>query len=181
MVNTGYDYFNSGVTVTAKIVANKNKNDEPDNINSHQGEIKTFLGEIKVARWKFNINITPTNLTLNTETVDWSKGTTFSHGKTKVVIDKEGSMLVVIFKDKIAFLIMRHIRRKTLLRQGKVNFLGFYIVEHKGLSYHTHGLLGEYLAFLLVLSLSLSVHLTVCLSVCICSLIFFSFLLGLLF
>ena len=57
-------------------------------------------------------------------------------------------MVVVLFHDRIALLVMRHLRPKTLLKVGKVNFLGFYIVDFKGLSYHTHGLLGmAYIVF----------------------------------
>lgn len=73
----------------------------------------------------------------------YNAGTRLSHGKTKLVVDQAGTMLVVIFNDRIAFLIMRHIKTQAQIRAGKVNFLGFYIVDYKGLSYHTHGLLGE--------------------------------------
>lgn len=66
----------------------------------------------------------------------------FSHGKTKIVADTNSNMVVILFHDRITLLVMRHLRSKALLKAGKVNFLGFYIVDFKGLSYHTHGLLG---------------------------------------
>lgn len=122
-------------------------NKKPHNsANSYSlpGEIKTFLGEITIKRWRFLLTVTPLNLTIMGETIDWANGTTFKHSKTKIVIDQTGSMMIVMFDDKVSFLIMRHLKPDSLLRAGKVHFLGFYIVEHKGLSYYTHGLLGKY-------------------------------------
>ena len=75
----------------------------------------------------------------------------YSHGKTRIVVDTSSNMVVVLFHDRIALLVMRHLRPKTLLKAGKVNFLGFYIVDFKGLSYHTHGLLGMAYIFISVL------------------------------
>ncbi|KAL4227000.1 Inter-alpha-trypsin inhibitor heavy chain 3 [Mactra antiquata] len=133
----------SGLTVNAKVVANKMAGDSNTSTHNH-GEIKTFLGEIYIKRWRFVATITPKNITLMGETVDWTNGTRLSHGKTKLVVDQAGTMLVVIFNDRVAFLIMRHLKTPSQIRAGKVNFLGFYIVDYKGLSYHTHGLLGQF-------------------------------------
>ena len=67
-----------------------------------------------------------------------------SHGKTKIVVDTNSNMVAVLFHDRVTLLVMRHLRTKPQLKAGKVHFLGFYIVDSKGLSYHTHGLLGKY-------------------------------------
>lgn len=134
--------WNTGLEVTAKVVANR----KPANTTRsyfHPGEIKTFLGQITIKRKRFIFTVTPTNLTLMGEAIDWSNGITLSHGKTKIVVDQAASMVVVIFSDRVAFLIMRHLKPKHLLRVGKVPFLGFYTVDDRGLSYHTHGLLGK--------------------------------------
>ncbi|XP_060603951.1 inter-alpha-trypsin inhibitor heavy chain H3-like [Ruditapes philippinarum] len=136
----------SGLTVDAKVVANKMVvNGANVSHHSNPSEIKTFLGEIHIKRRRMELTVTPTKITLMGETIDWTNGTTLSHGKTKIVIDQAGSMVVVMFYDRVTFLVMRHLRSKSLLRAGKVNFLGLYIVEYKGLSYHTHGLLGQFL------------------------------------
>lgn len=131
--------------MNAKVVANKAPKDPNITVYTPPGVIKTFLGEITIKRWKFVLHITPTKLTLMGETIDWENGTTLSHSKTKIVVDQEGTMVVVIFSDRVTLLVMRHLKPKSQLSAGKVNFLGFYIVEHKGLSYHTHGLLGMFI------------------------------------
>lgn len=134
----------SALTVNAKVVANKNL-DGKNHTLSHDSEIKTFLGEITIKRWAFVVTVTPTKIRLMGETIDWTNGTTLSHGKTKIVVDQTATMVVIFFNDRVTFLIMRHLRPISLIRAGKVNFLGFYIVEYKGLSYHSHGLLGQFL------------------------------------
>ena len=65
-----------------------------------------------------------------------------SQENTRIFVDNSSNTVTVFFNDQIALLVMRHLKSKSLLRAGKVNFLGFYILEFKGLSSHTHGLLG---------------------------------------
>lgn len=135
----------SGLMVNAKVVANKPNPHKNNNTREMRGEIKTFLGTIVIKRWSLNMVISPLKLKVNGESLEWTNGTTFSHGKTKIVVDTNSNMVAVLFHDRIALLVMRHLRPKSLLRAGKVNFLGFYIIDFKGLSYHTHGLLGQFL------------------------------------
>ncbi|XP_045167329.2 inter-alpha-trypsin inhibitor heavy chain H3-like [Mercenaria mercenaria] len=136
----------TGLTVDGKVVANKMVAKKAKMTHySKTGEIKTFFGEISIKRRRFEIIVTPTKITLMSETTDWLNDTTLNFGDTQVVVDKAGTMVVVEFDDEVTFLIMRHLKSGSLLRAGKVNFLGLYIVEHKGLSDHTHGLLGQFL------------------------------------
>ena len=133
----------TGLEITATVVANKKPKDS--NISySHPGEIKTFLGQISITCWRFMLTVTPTNLTFMGETIPWTNGTMLGSAKSKIIVDQTASMVIVFIEDKASFLIMRHLKSKSLLKMGKVHFLGFYIVKYKGLSYHTHGLLGEY-------------------------------------
>ncbi|KAK3590742.1 hypothetical protein CHS0354_030981 [Potamilus streckersoni] len=141
----------SGLLVNARIVANKpditnTSNSSNETVPDQDDEdLKTFLGEIIIRRHSLHAVISAQKIRINGDTIPWQKGTSIDEGKAKFVIDKENTMLAVMFKDRIAVLIMRHLRSRELLRKGKVNYLGFYIVEDKGLSYHTHGLLGQFL------------------------------------
>lgn len=138
----------SGLTVNARVVANqpyKHQNMTQHEVHYANGEIKTFLGVITIKRHGLNMIISPLKLKVNGEPLEWSNGTTYSHGKTKIVVDTNSNMVVVLFHDRVTLLVMRHLRPKPQLKAGKVNFLGFYIVDSKGLSYHTHGLLGQFL------------------------------------
>ncbi|KAL3853549.1 hypothetical protein ACJMK2_017084 [Sinanodonta woodiana] len=142
----------SGLLVNARIVANKpdvtntfNSSNDTFPKQDDDDDLKTFLGEIIIRRHSLHAVISAQKIQINGDSIPWQKGTSIDEGKAKFVIDKENTMLAVMFKDRIAVLIMRHLRSRELLKKGKVNYLGFYIVEDKGLSYHTHGLLGQFL------------------------------------
>lgn len=70
---TCQSFLISGLTVNAKVVANKAGLDT-NTTNSDDGDIKTFLGEIYIKRWRFTVNITPSKITLMGETIDWTNG-----------------------------------------------------------------------------------------------------------
>ena len=68
----------TGLIVNAKVVANRpNKN---NNITHEtKGEIKTFLGVITIKRFGLNMVISPLQLKINGELLDWTNGTTFRY------------------------------------------------------------------------------------------------------
>ncbi|XP_060559991.1 inter-alpha-trypsin inhibitor heavy chain H3-like isoform X2 [Ruditapes philippinarum] len=140
LVNDKY----SGLAIDAKVVANKMIK-TTTKYEFKSGDIKTYLGEITIKRWRSELLVTPTNITFTGETVHWMNGTFLNLGTAIIVFNKDGSELMVKFEDRITIVIMRHLKSRSLLRAGKVNFLGIYIVEHQGLSYHTHGILGQFL------------------------------------
>lgn len=104
--------------------------------------MKTYLGSIVISGKGTHISITPERWILNGEVHKWLRSEAMTSHKTKIVTDGTGDMIVVMFPNRITLLVMRHMRTKSQRRAGKVDFLGFYIVEDRGFSEGTHGLLG---------------------------------------
>jgi|JYMV01.1.fsa_nt_gi hypothetical protein len=112
-------------------------------MNENQ-ELKTYLGSIIISGKGTHISITPERWILNGEVHKWVSSELMTSYKTKIVTDGTGEMIVVMFPNRITLLVMRHMRTKSQRRVGKVDFLGFYIVEDRGFSSKsTHGLLGK--------------------------------------
>lgn len=106
-------------------------------------EIKTYLGKIIIKSSSFRLIISPYRWKFNKVKKSWRGSQTISARKTKIVIDGTGRVLLVMFPNKITLLVIRHMRTKSQLQSGKVNFLGFYIADDRGFSMNTHGLLGK--------------------------------------
>lgn len=133
----------NGIIVSNKKIFNRKKNDDDENENP---ELKTYLGSIIISGKGTHISITPERWILNGDVHKWVSSETITSYKTKIVTDGTGEMIVVMFPNRITLLVMRHLRTKSQKRSGKVDFLGFYIVEDKGFSAKsTHGLLGQFL------------------------------------
>lgn len=138
----------SGIVVNGIIVSNKRiftRKKRKGDMNENQ-ELKTYLGSIIISGKGTHISITPERWILNGEVHKWVSSELMTSYKTKIVTDGTGEMIVVMFPNRITLLVMRHMRTKSQKRVGKVDFLGFYIVEDKGFSSKsTHGLLGQFL------------------------------------
>ncbi|XP_076106059.1 inter-alpha-trypsin inhibitor heavy chain H3-like isoform X1 [Mytilus galloprovincialis] len=136
----------SGIVVNGIIVSNKRifirkKRKEDDSSQ----ELKTYLGSIVISGFGTHISITPERWILNGDVHKWLSSEVMTSYKTKIVTDGTGEMIVVMFPNRITLLVMKHTRTKSQKRAGKVDFLGFYIVEDRGFSESTHGLLGQFL------------------------------------
>lgn len=106
-------------------------------------ELKTYLGEIRIVNRRSNMSFTPEHWSVDGKQRPWRSSVAVTSFKTKIVTDGSGKMIAVIFPNKITLLVMRHMRSRSQMRAGKVPFLGFYIVDDRGFSWHTHGLLGN--------------------------------------
>ncbi|XP_060076880.1 inter-alpha-trypsin inhibitor heavy chain H3-like [Ylistrum balloti] len=140
----------SGISVTAAIISNKKKpgsrRKRKDGLADQSKDItKTYLGEIRIEGLKTKLSFTPTNWTMDGQQHTWRSSEALKSHRTKVVTDGTGQQIAIIFPNKVLLLVIRHMRTKSQLRMGKVPFLGFYIVEEKGFSWHTHGILGQLL------------------------------------
>ncbi|XP_033746543.1 inter-alpha-trypsin inhibitor heavy chain H3-like [Pecten maximus] len=140
----------SGISVTATIISNKDtprsrrKRKEGSNDQGKE-TLKTYIGEIQIEGLKTRLSFTPTNWTMDGQLYKWRSSEALKSHRTKVVTDGTGQQIAIIFPNKVLLLVIRHMRTKSQLRMGKVPFLGFYIVEEKGFSWHTHGILGQLL------------------------------------
>lgn len=139
----------SGITVTAAIISNKERSKSrkkrKESSTDSPRETKTYIGEIGIEGMKTKLSFTPTNWTMDGQLYTWRSSEALKSHKTKVVTDGTGQQIAIIFPNKVLLLVIRHMRTKSQLRMGKVPFLGFYIVEEKGFSWHTHGILGQLL------------------------------------
>lgn len=150
----------TGILVNAEVISEKvkrtNKNvaktNKTSNNTKHGNEtnnttydIKTYLGKIIIKSSRFRLIISPYRWKFNKVTKSWRGSQTISSRKTKIVIDGTGKVLLVMFPNKITLLVIRHMRTKSQLQSGKVNFLGFYIADDRGFSMNTHGLLGQFI------------------------------------
>lgn len=136
-----------GVSATATIVANKAKGKDRkkrkfDNGTSDQPGLKTYIGQINISGRHVNITLTPNTWTVNGEPHSWRIAEAVTASRTKIVTDGLGNMIAVVFPNRITLLVMRHMRSRSQVRAGKVPFMGFYIVDDRGFSWYTHGLLG---------------------------------------
>ncbi|KAL5014402.1 hypothetical protein ScPMuIL_008672 [Solemya velum] len=106
---------------------------------------KTYLGKVVIVRKNFNMTVTPEKMKINGVALPWRNDTAVISNRNRVVTDGTGSMVALLFPDKITLLVVRHLRTRSQLQAGKVNYLGFYIVNQKGFSNKAHGILGQFL------------------------------------
>lgn len=158
MGNEG-DVFNlvkdeiSGIIVNAKVATSiegshvlnstftKHRNGSQDD----KSNLKTYFGEITISGDRSVINVSPDQWTVNGVSYKWRPAQTITVHRTKLVTDGTGKMIAIMFPHKITLLIVRHMRTEKQLEMGKIHFLGFYIVDDRGFSWYTHGLLGQFI------------------------------------
>ncbi|KAK3101322.1 hypothetical protein FSP39_002680 [Pinctada imbricata] len=113
--------------------------------NETEVKVKTYLGSVLISGSRTMLEITPQQWKINGRVYKWKASQAVSSYKTKIVTDGTGKMIAIMFPHRITLLVVRHMRSKSQLRMGKIHFLGFYIVDDRGFSWHTHGLLGQFI------------------------------------
>lgn len=138
-----------GIIVNAEVAVTGHGTDKNSTITNHQNgtqkrasAVKTYFGEISISGDRSVINVSPSRWKVNGHIYKWQPAQTITVHKTKLVTDGTGKMIAIMFPHKITLLIVRHMRTMKQLNMGQIHFLGFYIVDDRGFSWYTHGLLG---------------------------------------
>jgi hypothetical protein len=138
-----------GIIVNAEVVTTGHSMDMNSNVTKlHYGTqkkasaVKTYFGEISISGDRSTINVSPSRWKVNGHIYKWQPAQTITVHKTKLVTDGTGKMIAIMFPHKVTLLIVRHMRSLKQLDMGQIHFLGFYIVDDRGFSWYTHGLLG---------------------------------------
>lgn len=141
----------SGIIVNAKVAttdhngSNTTSSNQRNRTTNDKSKVKTYFGEVTISGDRSVINVSPSGWKVNEHIYKWQPAQTITVHKTKLVTDGTGKMIAIMFPHKITLLIVRHMRTKRQLEMGQINFLGFYIVDDRGFSWYTHGLLGQFI------------------------------------
>lgn len=143
----------AGIVVNAKVATssegsriNSTSTKHRNGTQESKSNLKTYFGEITISGDNSVINVSPDQWTVNGLPYNWRPAQTITVHRTKLVTDGTGKMIALMFPHKITLLIVRHMRTERQLEMGKIHFLGFYIVDDRGFSWYTHGLLGKHTA-----------------------------------
>ncbi|XP_068838002.1 inter-alpha-trypsin inhibitor heavy chain H3 isoform X3 [Capricornis sumatraensis] len=130
----------TGLTVNGQIIGEKRGSSDSQNRRTYFGK----LG-IASAQMDFRIEVTPENITLwngdSLSTFSWLDTVMVTQDGLSVMINRKKSM-VVSFGDGVAFVVVLHQVWKK--EPAHHDFLGFYVVDSRGMSAQTHGLLGQF-------------------------------------
>uniref|UniRef100_A0A452G0I5 Inter-alpha-trypsin inhibitor heavy chain H3 n=1 Tax=Capra hircus TaxID=9925 RepID=A0A452G0I5_CAPHI len=131
---------NMGLTVNGQIIGEKRGSSDSQNRRTYFGK----LG-IASAQMDFRIEVTPENIILwngdSLSTFSWLDTVMVTQDGLSVMINRKKSM-VVSFGDGVAFVVVLHQVWKK--EPAHHDFLGFYVVDSRGMSAQTHGLLGQF-------------------------------------
>uniref|UniRef100_A0A8C2SM56 Inter-alpha-trypsin inhibitor heavy chain H3 n=1 Tax=Capra hircus TaxID=9925 RepID=A0A8C2SM56_CAPHI len=126
------------LTVNGQIIGEKRGSSDSQNRRTYFGK----LG-IASAQMDFRIEVTPENIILwngdSLSTFSWLDTVMVTQDGLSVMINRKKSM-VVSFGDGVAFVVVLHQVWKK--EPAHHDFLGFYVVDSRGMSAQTHGLLG---------------------------------------
>uniref|UniRef100_A0A8C2SL97 Inter-alpha-trypsin inhibitor heavy chain H3 n=1 Tax=Capra hircus TaxID=9925 RepID=A0A8C2SL97_CAPHI len=130
----------TGLTVNGQIIGEKRGSSDSQNRRTYFGK----LG-IASAQMDFRIEVTPENIILwngdSLSTFSWLDTVMVTQDGLSVMINRKKSM-VVSFGDGVAFVVVLHQVWKK--EPAHHDFLGFYVVDSRGMSAQTHGLLGQF-------------------------------------
>jgi len=97
-----------------------------------------------IIRKGVSLHITPHSLTYQYKKkkksiFDWKNFVTFTEKNVSVLIEGKTKVFVRL-GDDIVFAVLRHLANSS--NKNKVDFLGLYVVDQRGLSNYCHGLIG---------------------------------------
>uniref|UniRef100_A0A8C2SJV3 Inter-alpha-trypsin inhibitor heavy chain H3 n=1 Tax=Capra hircus TaxID=9925 RepID=A0A8C2SJV3_CAPHI len=108
-------------------------------------DMNSFKAAVKGHGMDFRIEVTPENIILwngdSLSTFSWLDTVMVTQDGLSVMINRKKSM-VVSFGDGVAFVVVLHQVWKK--EPAHHDFLGFYVVDSRGMSAQTHGLLGQF-------------------------------------
>ncbi|XP_014679352.1 PREDICTED: inter-alpha-trypsin inhibitor heavy chain H3-like [Priapulus caudatus] len=119
-----------GIYVNGKIIGVRRQR--------HHRKPRTYFGSIFVAVGDFHLVLTTTEIrTSNGMTLSWKQHTGLIHSNLHVSIGYRRNATISI-GDGVKFIVLRHHRPNN-----KAAYMGFYIMQGKGFSKSTHGVLGQ--------------------------------------
>ncbi|OWK02650.1 ITIH3 [Cervus elaphus hippelaphus] len=130
----------TGLTVNGQIIGEKTG-------SSDSQARRTYFGKLGIAsaRMDFRIEVTPEKITLwngdAPSTFSWLDTVMITQDGLSVMINRKKNM-VVSFGDGVTFVVVLHQVWKK--EPAHHDFLGFYVVDSRGMSAQTHGLLGQF-------------------------------------
>ncbi|XP_065791414.1 inter-alpha-trypsin inhibitor heavy chain H3 isoform X3 [Muntiacus reevesi] len=130
----------TGLTVNGQIIGEKT-----GSLGSQAR--RTYFGKLGIAsaRMDFQIEVTPEKITLwngdAPSTFSWLDTVMITQDGLSVMINRKKNM-VVSFGDGVTFVVVLHQVWKK--EPAHHDFLGFYVVDSRGMSAQTHGLLGQF-------------------------------------
>ena len=111
-------------------------------------KIRTYFGQIAVLAFHpgnssqyFKVVIDPSSVIINGQHYSWKDSKEITANGFEMTIHKK-EKVVAKMANNIIFSVLRHIVKKKA--DHKIDYLGFYIKDGRGLSKTTHGLIGEY-------------------------------------
>ena len=123
--------YSSGIQVTASVIIMLS--------NSSQ-HVKSYIGEIYVRAPGLDLNVTPHSVIANSQSLSWTSESTIELVTSDVTSHGDGKMMTVRIGGEVRFAIKRVVRHGT---PHKVDFLDFYIIDRRGLSVKTRGIVGK--------------------------------------
>ncbi|XP_027379027.1 inter-alpha-trypsin inhibitor heavy chain H3 isoform X3 [Bos indicus x Bos taurus] len=129
-----------GLTVNGQIIGEKTG-------RSDSQTRRTYFGKLGIAsaQMDFRIEVTWENITLwngdSLSTFSWLDTVMVTQDGLSVMINRKKNM-VVSFGDGVTFVVVLHQVWKK--EPAHHDFLGFYVVNSRGMSAQTHGLLGQF-------------------------------------
>ncbi|MXQ83089.1 hypothetical protein E5288_WYG018711 [Bos mutus] len=130
----------TGLTVNGQIIGEKTG-------RSDSQTRRTYFGKLGIAsaQMDFRIEVTRENITLwngdSLSTFSWLDTVMVTQDGLSVMINRKKNM-VVSFGDGVTFVVVLHQVWKK--EPAHHDFLGFYVVNSRGMSAQTHGLLGQF-------------------------------------
>uniref|UniRef100_A0A4W2F8Y4 Inter-alpha-trypsin inhibitor heavy chain H3 n=1 Tax=Bos indicus x Bos taurus TaxID=30522 RepID=A0A4W2F8Y4_BOBOX len=130
----------TGLTVNGQIIGEKTG-------RSDSQTRRTYFGKLGIAsaQMDFRIEVTWENITLwngdSLSTFSWLDTVMVTQDGLSVMINRKKNM-VVSFGDGVTFVVVLHQVWKK--EPAHHDFLGFYVVNSRGMSAQTHGLLGQF-------------------------------------
>uniref|UniRef100_A0AC11CJ69 Inter-alpha-trypsin inhibitor heavy chain 3 n=1 Tax=Ovis aries TaxID=9940 RepID=A0AC11CJ69_SHEEP len=136
LTQNSYQHFYDGSEI---VVAGRLADED---MNSFKAAVK---GHGAINDLTFTEEVTPENITLwngdSLSTFSWLDTVMVTQDGLSVMINRKKSM-VVSFGDGVAFVVVLHQVWKK--EPAHHDFLGFYVVDSRGMSAQTHGLLGQF-------------------------------------